>query len=327
MDEQLAAPKPRNATIDGLKYVAAAAIVMHHVAAHAGGRLGTFLVAAPLFALFFFFAVSGYFHGTVGNRGWKWLRRRVGRLALPYAIWSVVLLLWTQRAVFSGASLVMPSSVDLVFFAGAHGILWTLPMLVYCAIAAELLVRGPLARRLLIGVCVVLTLVMYWAGSWEAIATHPLANFLLAPRWFLAYLAGMEIRATVSKTPSALAQLPALVGVVAVGMMRVNASLIDPRLYTTVETAVWVGIALVLLWGAHAGLTWFGAARLSWGRDYLIGVYITHVVWLELFAGLLPPWTLRNLYWIPLAWAATLLAATATVALLRSNRVTRVAVA
>jgi peptidoglycan/LPS O-acetylase OafA/YrhL len=322
-----ATARPRNGTIDGLKYVAAAGIVLHHVAAAPGGRIATFLMVAPLWSLFFFFAVSGYFHGELGNRGVRWLRTRIGRLGIPYALWSIMLLAWSQREVLNGAPVLLPEAVNVVFFAGAHGILWSLPMLIYCAIAVELFARNKPMRRVFLGLCIVLAVALYWSPQWDVVATHPLANFLLAPRWLIAYLAGMEVRASRMRIPPRFALWLAPAAMVAVGLLRLGSPLLDPRVHLTLETTLWIGTALLILWGARNGLGWFGADRLAWGRDYLIGVYITHILWRQFFFGIVPPWTITSIVWVPAMWAACLGAATLTVALLRSNRVTRVAVA
>ncbi|MDO8848033.1 MAG: acyltransferase [Coriobacteriia bacterium] len=327
VDAPAPAGKPRNATIDGLKYLAAAGIVLHHVAANPGGRIATFLMVAPLWSLFFFFAVSGYFHGETGGRGGRWLLRRITRLGVPYALWSLILVAWSQREVLQGAPFALPEITNVVFLAGAHGILWSLPMLIYFAIAVEILARNALMRRLLLGLCIALTVALYWSPLWETVATHPLANFLLAPRWLVAYLAGMEVRASrLRPAPRSLLWL-APAAMVAVGLLRLGSSLLDPRVHTTLETTLWIGTALAILWGARNGLAWFGVDRLAWGRDYLIGVYVTHILWLQFFFAIVPSWKVTSIVWVPLMWAAVLGAATLTVWLLRSNRVTRVMVA
>jgi peptidoglycan/LPS O-acetylase OafA/YrhL len=297
------------------------------VTADPGGRIATFLMVAPLWSLFFFFAVSGYFHGELGNRGGRWLLRRITRLGIPYALWSIILLAWSQREVLRGAPFLLPKVTDLVFFAGAHGILWSLPMLIYCAIIVELLARNVVMRRVLLALAVVLTVVLYVSSQWGAVTAHPLANFLLAPRWLVAYLGGMEVRASRERTaPRSLLWL-APAAMVAVGLLRLGSSLLDPRVHTTLETALWVGTALAILWGARNGLEWYGVKRFAWGKDYLIGVYITHILWLQFFFTLVPPWTVTSILWVPAMWAACLGAASLTVWLLRSNKITRVMVA
>lgn len=328
MEEQVLPAKPRNATIDGLKYVAAAGIVLHHVAANPGGRIATFLMVAPLWSLFFFFAVSGYFHGELGDRGARWLLRRIARLGVPYAIWSALLLAWSQREVLRGAPLLLPRATDVVFFAGAHGILWSLPMLIYCAILVELLARNALMRRVLLVLAIAGTVALYWSPAWGAVTASPIANFLLASRWLVAYLGGMEVRASSLRTaaPKALLWL-APAAMAAVGLLRLGSSLLDSRVHTTLETTLWIGTTLAILWGARNGLEWFGVKRLAWGKDYLIGVYITHILWLQFFFTLVPPSTVTSIVWVPLMWAVCLGAASLTVWVLRSNKITRVMVA
>jgi peptidoglycan/LPS O-acetylase OafA/YrhL len=314
----------RNATLDGLKYVAATGIVLHHVAAVSGSGLGRFLTASPLWALFFFFAASGYFHGPLGDRGPAWLRRRFVRLVVPYAAWSAVYLVWGQRHLLEGGEAFVPGVIDVVFFAGAHGILWSLPMLLACAVLAELLVRTKTQRRIAIAVCVAATLALYWLAPPGAIAGNSLQNFILAPRWILAYVGGMAIRdGAAEKVPARLMAVLAPLTMLAAGGVGLITDRLDPALAASAETGLWVAGALLVLGGAASGVTWFGAGRLAWGREYLLGVYVSHVLWFAIFAKVVPPGTLPDALWIAVAWTVSLLASTLTVAVLRSNRLTR----
>lgn len=323
------AEKTRNPVLDGLKYAAAAGIVLHHVSARAGGLLGSFLVAFPVAALFLFFAISGYLHGDVGVRGPKWLGRRVLRLAVPYVVWSVFYLAWRNLPILYGARAFAPPAWEVVFFAGAHGILWSLAMLVYCAVVIELFVHNAAQRRIALGVAVLATLAIYWFGPNGAIAASPMANFFYAPRWFIAYLGGMEIRAIgAKKTPTWFYTSAVAASMLIVGLFRLENSLFSPSLVLTVETALWVTGALLILYGAVSGNRWFGVERLAWGKDYLVGVYVSHVLWLEIIAAAVPPTqSMLGAPWIIAAWAFCMLMSTLTVAALRSNRITRWAVA
>ncbi len=323
MPEATAAP--RNVTLDGLKYVAAAAIVLHHVSAGAGGRLGAFMTAAPLWALFFFIAASGYLHGGVGDRGPAWLRKRLVRLGVPYATWTVVYLVWGQRNLLIGGPPFLPNAFRVVFFAGANEILWVLPLLLYCAVAAELLVHNSIQRRITIGACILLTLALYQFAPLREIYTGPVQHFILAPRWFAVYLGGMELRALGEmRPPGLLARAAFPVSVLAAGTVGVLYGDLTRPLSITVQTVLWSIGAFVLLWGAASGVTWLGVGRLAWGSDYLIGVYVSHVLWLQLFLALVPrAGGLPGSVWIAAGWAFTLAGATLTTLALKSNKVTR----
>lgn len=326
--ETAAAAPARNTTIDGLKYVAAAGIVLHHASAAAGG-LAQVLTTMPLPSLFFFFAVSGYFHGTTGSRGMAWLRARVDRLALPYVAWTVFFMIWGQRFMLSGGEPYLPGAVSVVFFAGAHGILWSLALLIYIAVGVELFVRSATHRRLAIVAGVVITLLIYVFGSMDAINANPASNFLLASRYAVAYLAGMEIRdAGERRMPAWLFEALAVAGILALGLARVFIAPVSQTLDVTVETVLWIGVALLVLRGAATGVQWFGVRHLAWGRDYLIGVYVTHVIWLPyVVLDWIPAGSMPDIVRIPAVWALTLLLATATVWLLRTNKFTRAVVA
>ncbi len=327
-EAQQAVGAPRNATLDGLKYVAAGGIVLHHTAAYsraAGSTLGAFLVAVPVAALFFFFAVSGYFHGEVGGRGWPWLGKRILRLGAPYVIWSVFYLLWAQRHVLKGGAPFIPPAWTVAFFAGAHGILWSLPMLVYCAVVIEVFVRTATQRRIAFGIAVAAALAIYWFANNDLIGANPLQNFVYAPRWFIAYLGGMEIRALgPRRTPAWVYQGLAAASMLAVGLFRLQSARFSASMVLTVETTLWVLGAFLILQGAVSGAKWFGAEKLAWGRDYLIGIYVSHVLWLEIYAGAVHANnTLWGAPWIAGTWAFCMAASTLTVALLKSNRFTR----
>lgn len=324
MSEGAAAPPlQRNATLDGLRYVAAAAIVLHHVAAHeAASRIGAFLVASAATALFFFFGVSGYLHGEIGGRGRAWRWRRFKRLAVPYALWSVVYLAVGQRAMVHGGPPFLPNPILVIFFAGAHGILWFLPMLLACALLCDVLIRGARSRRIAIVLCVVATVGIYIVGTSGVPAN--MVNFALAPRWFLVYLGGMEIRSRVpSSSIAPLAGVTAIGSIAAVGVLRVFGGHLPVPVSATIETALWVIGALAVLLGATAGMTWFGAARLAWGREYFLGIYVTHVLWLGAFFTLVPPDALRPAVWILVAWVFCFSGASMTTYALKSFRLTR----
>lgn len=325
------AEKIRNPVLDGLKYAAAGGIVLHHVAAYSrnsGSLLGKFLVAVPVAALFLFFAISGYFHGEVGNRGFKWLGRRVLRLGAPYAIWSVFYLAWRNLPALKGGPIFAPKVWEVVFFAGAHGILWSLAMLIYCAVVIELFVRNATQRRIALGISIAATLAIYWFARNDIIGASALQNFLYAPRWFVAYLGGMEIRAAgPRKTPAWFYTVTVVASMLIVGVFRLENPWFPTPVILTVETALWVAGALLILQGAVSGNRWFGVERLAWGKDYLVGIYVSHVLWLEILAETVPPnHAMLGAPWIIATWAFCMLMSTLTVAALRSNRITRWAV-
>jgi fucose 4-O-acetylase-like acetyltransferase len=310
----------RNAALDGLKYVAAASIVLHHTAAMAGGRVGGFLTSAAVWGLFFFVLVSGYLHGALGTRGAAWLRKRFVRLAIPYAVWSLVYVVALQRASLDWVPPYWSKAIILILFSGASGLLWTLPMLFYCAVGAELLVHNSGVRRAFIGIGFVLMFVLYWTVPLSTVYASPLYHFIFAPRWFAVYLLGMEIRALgTSARPAPWVLVAALGSLLAAGAVgfAANAAWANP-IVVSVATPLWLAPGVILLWAVASGVGVPGAERFAWGRDDLLGIYVSHLLWLLLFAWLVPPASLPVFVWIPAAWASVLAAATATTALIKA---------
>jgi hypothetical protein len=85
--------------------------------------------------------------------------------------------------------------------------------------------------------------------------------------------------------------------------------------------------AFSMLAGARANATWFGAAALAWGGDYLLGIYVSHHLWLDILARLIPThqsWP--AVLWIPFAWTVCFVLAVLVTRLLLSHRWTRLAV-
>lgn len=318
-------PLARNDTLDGLKYGAAAAIVLHHVAAiESGGRLGAFVSASAATALFFFFAVSGYLHGGIGKRGVAWRLRRLRRLGIPYAFWSAVYLVWGQRSLLTGGRPFLPNPLLVVFFAGANGILWFLPMLLACALLCDVVVSDSRSRRVAMGLCVLVAFLLVWTGVVASVKNVTWADFVLAPAWLFTYLAGMEVRAASAlPTPSLGLAALAVVAVVGVGVVRVLGGPVPSPAYETVEIVLWSGGSILVLLGAASGIKWLGVAKLAWGRDYLIGIYLSHVMWLVLFIALVSPNSMNPALWIPVAWAFTFTGASLTTWVLKSIPLTR----
>jgi peptidoglycan/LPS O-acetylase OafA/YrhL len=321
--------KRRDPTIDGLKFVAAGAIVMVHVAMSARpGPLREFVMQASYTALFFFFMVAGYFHGEVGGRGSAWLWKRFVRLAVPYAVWSLVYLAWNEGSrLYRGQTVVMPDPVVFIFFAGANQVLWSLPMLFACALIADVLVRTPTQRRVLIVVFAALAVAAYWLVPQSALPDNGIRQFIMGARWPLTYLLGMELRASVRRPErSSLYAVVAVVGVCGAGLITVFLGRTPPLLAWTLVNAANCAAAYALLAGARSGMRWLGVDRFAWGGDYLLGIYLAHHLWLEVLVRFVPSHSMPAALWMPFAWAVCFGMAILTTRLLLSSRYTRRAV-
>ena len=86
----------RYSQMDGLRAVAAAAVVMIHVTAGAQGWLAVSCNQLARFSVPLFLMLSGFGHAAGSREGdtwWPVCRRRLGRVLPAYVIWSVVYLL------------------------------------------------------------------------------------------------------------------------------------------------------------------------------------------------------------------------------------------
>jgi hypothetical protein len=317
----------RNLSLDGLKYVCTALIVLHHVSAIvSGGRLGAFLENAAVTALYAFFAVSGYLHGDVGGRGWAWRWGRFKRLVVPYAFWSCIYLVYDElpgvRAV--QAMQFHPNWLGVIFAAGAHGILWFLPALLACAVLADIVIRNATIRRLAIALCFAATAIEVWSRIDQRFFAPWIA--VRFPYWLLVYLCGMELRAlkpgTLSRAWSWILGIVTLAVMAEAGYLNVKAMFYGVRTFTSAEMLLWLVGALLLVYGA-ANELWPFLNRFAWGRDYLIGIYLSHVLWLAAFMAIVPAATTRPDVWIACGWVFAFTGASLTTMLLLRSRFTR----
>jgi fucose 4-O-acetylase-like acetyltransferase len=320
----------RDPTVDGLKFIAAAAIVMVHVAMQPRSTpLPSFVEQVSYSALYFFFLVAGYFHGALGKRGPKWLGRRFVRLAVPYGVWSVIFILWWNLYHFvKGWPLYFPDPVRVIFFAGAAEVLWSLPWLFACALLAELFARTPATRRLLLFAAAAIQLGVWVFLPNSALPNYAIRQYIEGGRWVVMYVLGMELRAIESVHTPAVAwtALAALASLDAGGL----AILAGPQPTRLVPQLVMfflnASVAVALLVGSRAGARWLGARALAWGGDYLLGVYVSHGLWLAILVRFVPARSMPVWAWLPFGWAVCFGAAVLVTKLLLSSRWTRPAV-
>lgn len=263
----------RNLTLDGQKFLCAALIVMIHVAGDArtvysDQILPTIIVNMGYWALYFFFMVAGYLHGPLGTRGGAFIKKRFIRLGVPYLFWSCAFLAFREvLALASHNPLVTVSPLDFFFFAGAAAVLWSLLMLIYAAVMAELVVKSPALRRIAMAVAGLGAVAVLWIPAGAFPAGLP-PYFVMTPMWFFVYLLGMELRAGALRGPSRglIYQSAAILAVAALGGCALLPALgVGPRPLAFLVAGLDVVAAAALLVGAAAGLDLFHASRLSAG--------------------------------------------------------------
>jgi fucose 4-O-acetylase-like acetyltransferase len=323
-------PSRRDPTVDGLKFVAAGAIVMVHISMQpSGSHLAAFVEQISYSALYFFFLVSGYFHGALGTRGPSWLRKRFVRLAVPYAVWSIVFLLWWNLYhIIKGWPLLIPDLPKVIFFAGAAEVLWSLPWLFACAALAEVFAKTPALRRtLLVAAALIQLAVWIWLPP-RMIPNFPIRQYIEGGRWVAIYVLGMELRSWNAVRGTARTWgLAAAVAALAAGSLAIpwggQPTQLGPQIVMFCLNAV---VAFSLLAGCRAGAHWFGVGRLAWGGDYLLGVYCSHALWLAILVRFVHARDMPVPVWLVFGWAVCFGLAVLVTRLLLSSRWTRLAV-
>lgn len=320
----------RDPVIDGLKLVAAGAIVMVHVAMQRDDvPLAAFIEQVSYSALHFFFLVAGFFHGSLGTRGPRWLGKRFIRLASPYYVWSLVFVAWWNvYHVIRGWPLYFPDVWQFLFAAGAAEVLWSLPWLLVCALIAELFVRSPLARRGLIVAAAVVQLAVWFLVSWDQLPSFAARQYVEGARWVLVYLLGMEIRSREHLGGSLRLWIATAAGASCVaGLLALvwGAQPMAP-IPQIVMFCLNASVAVALLGGARAGVHWSGVASLAWGGEYLLGIYVSHGLVLAILARIVWSGSMPVLVWLPFGWLVAFGVSLLTTRLLLSSRWTRLAV-
>jgi fucose 4-O-acetylase-like acetyltransferase len=316
----------RDPTIDGLKFIAAAAIVMVHVAQKwPASGLANFVEQVSFSALYFFFLVAGYFHGATGTRGVRWLAGRFARLAVPYAVWSAVLIgFYNLYDLVRRLPPYLPDPVRVIFFAGADEVLWALPWLLACAVLAEMFARTPMTRRLLLLAAAAVQLAVWILVPSSALPQFGVRQFILGGRWVVLYVAGMELRARKSVPGSAFGWVcAAILASAAAGGLALIVGAQPGGRSQYVMFLLNATVAVALLAGSRVGAEWFGVGALSWGGDYLLGIYVSHALWLFILLQLVSATSMPAYVWLPFGWAICFGAAVIVTRLLLSSRWTR----
>jgi len=151
------------------------------------------LLGASMWAVPLLFATSGFL-STLDGRSVD-LPRRMRRLLVPYAVWSVVLLAYSaQGAIRAGAALNGLNWLGVVFAGEAFYTLWFLAMLVYVTLVGWAL-RSDSARLAGAGLAMVAyaALAVVRAGE-PVLATDTWSGFLaIAPLCVASYLLGAAL--------------------------------------------------------------------------------------------------------------------------------------
>lgn len=139
--------------LDAIRFFAVCAVVVQHgvfLSAQAGVPGSLVMLGLSIWAVPTLFATSGYL-STLGEHHSD-LRKRARRLLFPYAVWSVLLYLYSaQGAIRAGTSLAGADWTGIVFAGQAFYTLWFLAMLMYATLAGSALRTR---RSRLIGACI-----------------------------------------------------------------------------------------------------------------------------------------------------------------------------
>jgi hypothetical protein len=273
--------------------------------------------------------VAGFFHGSVGTRGGAWLGKRFVRLAVPYFTWSLVFVgWWNIYHIAKGWPLYFPDLVDFVFFAGAAEVLWSLPWLMVCALLAEGFAKTAVSRRGLLAAAALVQLAVWLFVQPEGLPHNAIRQFVEGGRWVFVYVLGMELRAapTVSGSGRLWIALAATASLAA-GLLAIP---LGPQPTDALPQMVMFclngTVALSLLAGARAGVHWFGAASLAWGGHYLLGIYVSHGLWLAILIRFVSASSMPVGVWLVFGWIACFGASLLVTRVLLAHRLTRLAV-
>lgn len=299
-------------SLDLLRLVAVLFVVSHHAAVF----LPEPVLRAPAFVVLdgmtrwsvpALFLISGYLAGWRNASGSMATGlSRIKRLVLPYACWGVLYtLIFGVQARAQGLPVHLPDVTDALTGQGVYFILWFLPMLAYCTLLSEAFgdERGCLA-----GAIVSLT-------GWFALATTIFENraalaYSASPAGFLLHLPfffGCYLLAKWLGLRNATHRLPSLGLLTSVTaaclILKSGWGLTNPApddalsrsLGLTLVAATAMTLLLIALHFPTAG------SRLStfWSTAAPLGIYLTHMIVLEVLVRLFPA---DSLVWY-LSWS------------------------
>jgi peptidoglycan/LPS O-acetylase OafA/YrhL len=301
-------PQPRNQVLDLARLVAAYGVIVIHCAPETrwAGHLSDFFLnfCVPFFlitSLYFFWREVGETSDPTAA-----LLRRLHRLLVPYAVWTVIYVaahcakLWS-RGQPVGGFLNPGSLVAIVGSGGAAVQLYFLPLLAIALSLAWIVARLASAatapgRRLLL-VLLAAGLVASGTGTWASGAASPGARLLFRYLdwlvWMLPYVAASALVARIPGGPRrSRAAAGALLGLA----VFVDLAIVSRRVPDEWRIETLLVAALVLLGCLRMGDGWRAGPRLAPVLKCSFGVYLVHHFLLELveMADRRPVGTLTN---------------------------------
>ena len=308
----------RDPRLDGLKFAAALAVVIQHVAAAVMGAsfspLAIGINAACRWAVPMFLLTAGYLHGRKGATGHtlEWLLPRLRRLAIPYAFWSVFFVAYFSWLFGYPYVHTRTGLLDVVLFGGAG--FWFLAFLLYAsAIGAALSTVTGRRVGIALGLASYVGVVAFrvrppWPGAVQF--------FLIAGLSLALYLIGMASAEKPLRLSPAFATLIGVLATVA-GVLAALAIASSPWREPVVASLGALS-AFLLFSAVRAGANPFGVSGLAWGGDLSLGIYVIQGVWLYGFMQLVPVVRLADSTWLALGALAVLpLTVVSTIALKR----------
>lgn len=273
--------RPRDATIEGLRVAAVAAVMLIHSAAAFGGgatTAATALAALSRWAVPLFFGVSGLLAARsrdrtgpapLGDQIAKWARR----LLLPYALWTLVYL-GVRMLGSHGLQLGASGIVGIVGFGQASWHLWFLPALFLSHLVGAAC-RTRRATVIAVAVSLPFLLIRDFVPPTAGLAYTAFA--FGAPGWVSTYLVGLLIGQNKVQPLS-----PWTVRAGALGLMGV-------ALGIALATAAGTGsgpvpyfiatlAAILTIADAASGGDAFGARHLSGAGRLAFGAYLAHML-------------------------------------------------
>jgi surface polysaccharide O-acyltransferase-like enzyme len=312
---------PRNATIDGMRALAASSVVLLHTSAMrigsgAPGFVVRFINGVTPWGMPFFLPVAGYFHGRSQRAlddpvTWRW--DRVRRIAAPYVFWSLAYMAFrVWLSLRAGGGLPRWNFASLLLAGDANSSLWFLPAVLYSGLLLSFF-PSRRAAKVIASIALPAAVVITFVGAYVPYSPFYYRLPLALSAYCIGYLVG-------TRPPEIAPARRRLLAPLAVGLAvacGIGIALL-PALAGNTALACAAGIVVTLgFWtvGVLAFLWALGADPEAWvakvapASSLALGVYASHTLAIMAVAQAIPPGSMDPVLWVGVAYVLVLTAA------------------